>query len=98
MWCIGKITDEYRQRMHDLLALYAQPYRAEEPVVCLDEKSKQLLQQTRQPLAAKTGGVRKEDYEYKRAGARNLFVAVEPKGGHREVEVTARRTNGVDPV
>ena len=39
MWCIGKITDEYRQRMHDLLALYAKPYRAEEPVVCLDEKS-----------------------------------------------------------
>ena len=41
MWCIGKITDEYRQRMHALLALYARPYRAEEPVVCMDEKSKQ---------------------------------------------------------
>ncbi|HEY5068164.1 MAG TPA: transposase, partial [Candidatus Acidoferrum sp.] len=34
----------------------------------------------------------KEDYEYKRAGTRNLFVAVEPKGCRREVEVTARRT------
>jgi hypothetical protein len=92
MWCIGKITDEYRQRMHDLLALYAKPYRAEEPIVCMDEKSKQLLQQTRRPLAAKAGSVAKEDYEYKRAGTRNLFIAVEPKGGHREVEVTARRT------
>ena len=92
MWCLGKITDEYRQRMHDLLALYARPYRAEEPVVCLDEKSKQLLQQTRRPLAATVGRVVKEDYEYKRAGTRNLFVAVEPKGGPREVEVTARRT------
>lgn len=70
------------------------PYRAHEPVVCLDEKSKQLslLQQTRRPLAAQAGRVAKEDYEYKRAGTRNLFVAVEPKGGHREVAVTARRT------
>jgi len=92
MWCIGKITAEYRQRMYDLLALYAKAYQAEEPVVCMDEKSKQLLEQTRQPLAGKAGSVAKEDYEYKRAGTRNLFVAVEPKGGHREVEVTARRT------
>jgi hypothetical protein len=78
--------------MYDLLALYAKAYQAEEPVVCMDEKSKQLLEQTRQPLAGKAGSVAKEDYEYKRAGTRNLFVAVEPKGGHREVEVTARRT------
>lgn len=92
MWCIGKITTEYRQRMYDLLELYARPYQAKEPVVCVDEKSKQLLAQTRRPLAAKAGTVAKEDYEYKRAGTRNLFVAVEPKGQHREVAVTARRT------
>jgi hypothetical protein len=92
MWCIGKITVEYRQRMYDLLALYAKAYQAKEPVVCVDEKSKQLLEQTRQPLVGKAGSVAKEDYEYKRAGTRNLFVAVEPKGCHREVEVTARRT------
>ncbi len=34
----------------------------------------------------------KEDYEYKRAGTRNIFMAIEPKGGRRQVEVTARRT------
>lgn len=92
MWCIGKITAEYRQRMYDLLELYARPYQASEPVVCMDEKSKQLLEQTRRPLPAKAGVVAKEDYEYKRAGTRNLFVAVEPRGRHREVAVTARRT------
>ena len=92
MWCIGKITAEYRQRMYNLLELYARPYQAKEPVVCVDEKSKQLLEQTRRPLSAKAGVVAKEDYEYKRAGTRNLFVAVEPQGRHREVEVTARRT------
>jgi hypothetical protein len=92
MWCIGRITAEYRERMYDLLGLYAQPYDAEEPVVCLDEKSKQLLKQTRCPIAAAAGQIAKEDYEYKRAGTRNLFVAVEPKAGHRRVEVTGRRT------
>jgi hypothetical protein len=92
MWCIGQITAEYRQRMYDLLGLYAQPYDSAEPVICLDEKSKQLLKQTRSPLPATAGQITKEDYEYKRAGTRNLFVAVEPKGGHREVEVTGRRT------
>ena len=92
MWCIGRITAEYRERMYDLLGLYAKPYDAAEPVVCLDEKSKQLLQQTRRPIPAAPGQIAKEDYEYQRAGTRNLFVAVEPKGGHREVEVTHRRT------
>ena len=92
MWCIGRITAEYRERMYDLLGLYAQPYDPTEPVICLDEKSKQLLQQTRRPIPATSRQLAKEDYEYKRAGTRNLFVAVEPKAGHREVEVTRRRT------
>lgn len=92
MWCIGRITAEYRERMYDLLGLYAKAYDAAEPVVCLDEKSKQLLAQTRRPLPAAPGQIAKEDYEYKRAGTRNLFVAVEPQGGHREVAVTKRRT------
>ena len=92
MWCVGRITEEYRQRMYALLDLYAKPYNAEEPVVCLDEKSKQLLGNTRTPLLLKPGACLKEDYEYKRAGTRNIFVAVEPKGGHREASVTARRT------
>lgn len=92
MWCIGRLTREYRARMYGLLDLYAQPYNAQEPVICVDEKSKQILQPTRRPLPGRTGVVAKEDYEYKRAGTRNLFVAVEPKGRHREVAVTARRT------
>ena len=65
MWCIGQITAEYRARMYDLLELYAKPYDAAEPVICLDEKSKQLLEQTRRPIPAIPGRVAKEDYEYK---------------------------------
>ena len=92
MWCIGRITAEYRDRMYALLSLYARPYNAQEPVVCVDEKSKQLLRQTRAPIPAQPGQCAREDYEYKRAGTRNIFMAIEPKGKHRHVEVTARRT------
>jgi hypothetical protein len=77
--------------MYGLLKIYARPYDAKEPVVCVDEKSKQLLRQTRSPLPVQPGRCAKEDYEYKRAGTRNIFMAVEPKGGRRVVEVTARR-------
>ena len=92
MWCIGRITQEYRQRMYALLALYARPYDRREPVVCVDEKSKQLLEHSRPELPGKCGALCKQDYEYRRVETRNLFVAVEPRGGQREVQVTARRT------
>lgn len=92
MWCIGQLTSEYRDRMYGLLELYAQPYRKREPVVCIDEKSKQLLKDIRSPMPIKPGVPAKQDYEYKRAGTCNLFVAVEPKGARRVVEVTGRRT------
>ena len=55
MWCIDRITAEYRERMYGLLAIYTRPYNAEEPVVCVDEKSKQLLRQTRSPLPMQPG-------------------------------------------
>jgi hypothetical protein len=92
MWCIGALTEEYRQRMYEVLELYARPYRKNEPVICIDEKSKQLLRDSRAPLAMKPGVPAKHDYEYVRAGTCNVFVAVEPKGGHRVLEVTERRT------
>lgn len=78
--------------MYDLLDLYARPFRRNEPVVCLDEKSKQLLADSRAPLPVCPGTPAREDYEYVRAGTCNLFVAVEPKGGRRTVLVTDRRT------
>lgn len=92
MWCIGTLTEEYRLRMYDVLELYARPYRAQEPVICIDEKSKQLIRDSRRPLPMKPGVPAKWDYEYVRAGTCNVFVAVEPKGGRRVVEVTERRT------
>ncbi|MDP2676657.1 MAG: IS630 family transposase [bacterium] len=91
MWCIGKITAEYRERMYALLALYALPYNPLEPVICMDEKSKQLLENTRIPIPPKSGGAKKEDYEYRRKGTSNIFLAVEPKAGQRYLKVTRHR-------
>lgn len=92
MWCIGVLTEEYRRRMYDVLALYARPYRAQEPVICIDEKSKQLIRDSRPSLPMKPGSPAKCDYEYVRAGTCNVFVAVEPRAGRRTIEVTERRT------
>ncbi len=88
MWCIGKLNEEYRERMYNLLELYAKPYDKLEPVICVDEKSKQLLAETRESIRGK---IKKTDYEYKRNGTRNIFVAVEPRGGKRKIKVTKHR-------
>jgi len=92
MWCIGEMNPEYRQRMYRLLDLYQEEYDPKRPVICMDEKSKQLLEDIRKPLAMKAGRVAKHDYEYKRNGTCNMFVAVEPKAGHRMICVRKTRT------
>lgn len=92
MWCVPNLTPEYIERMEDIITLYAKPYDSKEPVLCCDEKSKQLLEETRPTQNTKAGKTRRSDYEYTRNGTRNLFVTVEPRGGHREVTVTKRRT------
>jgi hypothetical protein len=92
MWCIGVLTEQYRRRMYDLLDLYARPYREHEPVICIDEKSKQLLREARASLPIQPGAPAKYDYEYVREGTCNVFVAVEPKGKRRVLQITQRRT------
>jgi len=82
MWCIPFITPEYKKRMLDVLEVYERPYNHQFPVVCLDEKSKQLLSDTRATLRVRRGKPTKADYEYERHGTCNLFVAVEPKAGN----------------
>jgi hypothetical protein len=78
--------------MEDVLALYAEPYDPKRPKVCFDETSRQLLADTQPPLAIQPGQPERVDYEYKRAGTRNLFLHCEWQTGWRHVEVTERRT------
>ena len=91
MWCIGSITQEYRERMYALLELYERKYDERYPVICMDEKSKQLIGNVRGILPLKPGRSAKYDYEYRRNGTRNIFVAVEPLAGRRKITVTRNR-------
>lgn len=78
--------------MEDVLDLYAEPYDPRYPVVCFDEKPLQLLEETRLPRPVAPGQPARVDYEYRRKGTANLFLAVEPLAGWRQVTATERRT------
>jgi hypothetical protein len=83
---------EFVWRMEDVLELYTRPYDPLRPQVCMDETSKQLLRETRQPLPMEPGRVKRRDYEYERGGVVNLFMFLEPLMGRRWVDVTEQRT------
>jgi len=78
--------------MEDVLDLYAELYDVAYPVVCFDELPVQLIGETRTPIPMAPGRPARMDYEYTRHGTCNVFVAVEPKRGRRQLTVTARRT------
>ena len=78
--------------MEDVLEVYHRSYGENEVLVCLDETSKQLVQETRQPRPARPGAVMAYDYEYQRNGVSNLFMLFAPLEGWRRVEATERRT------
>ena len=92
MWCIGKMNAEFRKRMYDILELYLEPYDSKSPVLGVDEKPKQLVEDSRKPIPMRPGNAEKYDYEYIRNGKANIFVAVEPKHGKRITQVTEQRT------
>lgn len=93
MWCIPPEADaEFVCVMENVLAVYTRPQDPKRPVVCFDEKSKQLVGEVCKPIAARPGEVERCDYEYVRNGTANLFLMVEPLGGWRHVNVTSRRT------
>ena len=78
--------------MEDVLEVYHGPYDPNRPQVCFDETSKQLVEHTRIPIAAKRGTPKRVDDEYKRCGTANIFAAVEPLTGRSLVEATDHRT------
>jgi hypothetical protein len=76
--------------MEDVLEVYQRPRDPERPVVCLDETSKQMIVETREPIPAKPGRKARHDYEYARNGVANLFMMFAPLEGWRHVKVTDR--------
>jgi hypothetical protein len=83
--------------MEDVLAVYQRPYNPRFPLVCLDEKGKELQADVsgREPLSAFPGepgaGCVRQDYEYRRAGSANLLLFSEPLRGWRKVVVSQAR-------
>jgi hypothetical protein len=78
--------------MENVLEVYHRPFDAQRPMVCMDEASKQLIAEVREPLPMRPGSVAKHDSEYERRGTANVFMAVEPLAGKRTVQITDRRT------
>jgi hypothetical protein len=77
--------------MEEVLDVYQRPYDPKRPQVCLDEASKQLLGDVREPIPMSTGHPPRVDAEYERRGTANLFVVTEPLRGWRHIEVTDQR-------
>jgi transposase len=78
--------------MEDVLDVYTRPYDPLRPQICMDETSKQLLRDAKEPLPMEPGREERRDYEYERGGVVNLFLFCEPLQGRRWVDVTQRRT------
>jgi len=78
--------------MEDVLDLYQQQHCNVYPVICMDEKPYQLLDETRSPIPMKPGRPERRDGEYVRNGTCSIFVFTEPLAGWRHVAVRERRT------
>jgi hypothetical protein len=78
--------------MEAILDLYHLPYDPKYPVVCMDEKPYQLLDDVLVPIAMKPGSPKKIDYEYERKGTCSIFVFLEPLTGWTYANPRERRT------
>lgn len=83
--------------MERVLALYAEPYDARRPVVCVDERPCVLHDDVRAGLpprparSGRPGADATRDHEYVRGGTCCLFAALEPLRAWRRTWVRARR-------
>lgn len=78
--------------MEDVLDLYAATHTPDEPLICMDEASKQLLRDVEEPIALLPGQPCKEDYHYERRGVQALFLFFDPLRGWRRVSSRDSRT------
>ena len=83
---------DFAAAMEQVLDAYRRPYDKAFPVVCMDETPRQLIRETRVPVAAGPGRPARHDYEYRRCGTCNVFMATEPLAGKRMTRVTERKT------
>ena len=106
-WCIPKLNDAaFVANMEDVPTIYEMPYNPEIPVICMDEKPIQLLDEIRERIQAKPihtdpdtqlpqpGYCEKIDSGYVRCGTASIFMFTEPLGGWRHVLAKEHRKRG----
>jgi hypothetical protein len=76
--------------MEDVLEVYHRPRGPDHPGVCVDDTAKQLIAETRVPVAATPGRPEGDDYEHARNGTTNLCMRLAPPQGWRHAELTGR--------
>jgi hypothetical protein len=92
-WCIPPEKNAaFVAAMEDVLEVYARPYNPKKPVVCMDEKPYQKLNNVRDPFPVRPGSIEKIDSEYKREGTCSIFIYTEPLSGWRHAEALEHRT------
>ena len=94
MWCIPpKQNAEFVAHMEDVLEVYSRPYNEKRPVVCMDEKPFQLLDEMFMPIPMdEKNHIKKYDCEYVRKGSCSIFMFTEPLGQWREAHALPHRT------
>lgn len=92
-WCIpAKYNAAFVAHMEDILEGYALDYDKNIPLICMDEKPFQLLDEKLKPIQMKPAKPCKQDYEYVRKGTCSIFVFTEPLSSWRHVHASERRT------
>ena len=104
-YCIPeKDSARFVSQMERVLDLYAEPPDPLRPLVCMDEASRQLLEDVYGPLPMepatprrgaepeREGKPKREDYHYRRKGTRCVFLFFAPHLGWRRVAGSVRRT------
>ena len=71
--------------MENVLDIYKRHYDEKNPWLCFDESCKQLVKETRDPIPAEPGKLKRYDYQYERNGVANLFMFFEPLTGWRHL-------------
>ena len=84
--------------MDMVLDVYKRPFSPRFPVICMDESPRQLIGETKVPILASPGRPAIHDYEYRRCGVCNIFLACEPLAGKCMVKITERRKRVTGPI
>ncbi|MEM6353631.1 MAG: hypothetical protein AAF766_23010 [Cyanobacteria bacterium P01_D01_bin.14] len=91
-WVIPPEADsEFVAQMKEVLDVYARPYDASCPVICMDEQPIQLQKEIARPIEATAKHPKRVDYDYERAGTASIFMFTEPLSW-RQATVRQRRT------